>query len=50
MKIERIKMPRSASGRTVADRFMCDRGHLHPSHALAVRCNRKPRPTVKAKP
>jgi hypothetical protein len=41
MAVERIRMPKADSGRRVADRFLCERGHLHPSHRAAVKCNQK---------
>lgn len=37
--MERIKMPLRSYGKRVADRYLCDSGHLHMSPALAVRCN-----------
>ena len=44
MAVKRIPMPDSYLGTTrrrVSARFVCECGHLHPSRALAIRCNQR---------
>ena len=41
----RVVMPRRHDGTTIPNpvRWICDRGHIHPSHRAAVKCNHKHR-------
>ena len=41
--IERVQMPRRYDGKRVADRWLCAKGHLHPSRAHAVKCQQRTR-------
>lgn len=41
----RVTMPRRDDGSQVPNpvRWMCDRGHIHPSRTAAVKCNQRNR-------